>query len=300
MCARVNKPRETYVSGAGIALLLFVYKVFGQRVCRCFIAAVIFFAYPFLRPARQASAAFRKQWEQFTSTRCISSLKHLRTFAYTLADRLACRAGLFRFDQVRVCTPEATESLTALYRQGKGVFCIVSHLGCFDMLRVLFDSTREGMAGEIHVFMDSGATQAFVRCQKRYGGAQLENLVHSVEELGPALSMEMAQKLDEGAMLVMAGDRIWRDSDAANYEFSFLGRPAWFPRGCFRWAAAMKVPVYSLCLAENGGKYDLHVECLSARGEIKAEPLAEAFVASLEKLCCRYPANWFNFYHFWK
>lgn len=300
MRAGVKQSRETYVSGAGISLLLFVYRLFGQRVCRSLIAVIVCFSYPFLRSARRASAAFRKQWECFASAPCVSGITHLRTFAYTLADRLACRAGLLRFSRIRVCTPEAVESLTSLYRQGKGVFCIVSHLGCFDMLRVMFGSTREGMAGEIHVFMDTRATQAFTRQQQRFGCAQLENLVHSVESLGPALSMEMAEKLDAGAMLVMAGDRIWRDSAEANYEFPFLGRPAWFPRGCFRWAAALKAPIYSLCLAENGGKYDLHVECLSATGEIKAETLATAFVASLEKLCCRYPANWFNFYDFWK
>lgn len=300
MCARVNRSRETYVSGAGIALLLFVYKLFGQSACRCLTAVVVFLSYPFLRSARRASASFRKQWELFTSTRCVSGLTHLRTFAYTLADRLACRAGLFPFHLVQVCTPETVESLTALYRQRKGVFCIVSHLGCFDMLRVFFDSSREEMAGEIHVFMDTRATQAFVRYQKRYGGAQLEDMVHSVETLGPALSMEMAGKVDAGAMLVMAGDRIWRDSADANYEFSFLGRKARFPRGCFRWAAAMKVPVYSLCLAENGGRYDLHVECLSADGDTQAKSLAAAYVASLENLCCRYPANWFNFYDFWR
>lgn len=300
MHARVKQTRETYVSGGGISLLLLVYRLFGQRVCRFLIAGIVLCSYPFLGPARRASAAFRKQWAHFMAAPCVGGMTHLRTFAYTLADRLACRAGLLHFNRIRVCTPEPVETLTALYRQGKGVFCIVSHLGCFDMLRVLFDSTREDMAGEIHVFMDTRATQEFTRHQLRFGGAQLEHLVHSVEDLGPALSMEMAEKLDNGAMLVMAGDRIWRDSADANYELPFLGRPAWFPRGCFRWAVAMKVPIYSLCLAENGGKYDLHVECLSAQGEIAAKSLAAAFVSSLEKLCCRYPANWFNFYNFWK
>lgn len=297
MCARVNS--ETHVSGVGIRLLLWVYRRCGQRVCRFLVACVLAFSYPFLRKARVASARFRRQWSEFTGRKSKGGFTHLRTFAYTLADRLACRAGLFDMERVRVCTPAAYEELTRLYRQGCGVFCITSHLGCFDMLRVLFDCTRQDMPGEIHVFMDTTATQAFARQQLRFGGRGLETFVHAVQDLGPGLSMQMAQKVEQGAMVVMAGDRIWRDDKKANYVFPFLGRDACFPRGCFRWAASLGCPVYSFCLAENGGLYDLHVECLSPEGEEKAEPLARRFAHLLQTLCSTYPSNWFNFYNFW-
>ncbi len=298
MCARVN--RETHVSGLGIRLLLWVYRHCGQRSCRVLVAAIIACAYPFLRRARYASRVFRRQWSQYTGKRANSGFAHLRTFAYTLADRLACRAGMFDMNRVRVCTPAAYEELTNLYRKGRGVFCVTSHLGCFDMLRVLFDCTRGDMPGEIHVFMDTTATQAFARQQLRYGGQDLETYVHAVQDLGPALSMQMAEKVEQGAMVVMAGDRTWREGERANYSAPFLGRIANFPRGCFRWAASLGCPVYSFCLAENGGMYDLHVECLSPEGEMKAEPLANHFSQILQNLCCLYPLNWFNFYNFWK
>ena len=292
--------RETLVSGLGIRFLLWVYHHCGQRTCRALIAVVTAIAYPFLRRARYASALFRRQWSQFTGNRPFSGFVHLRTFAYTLADRLACRAGMFNMERVRVCTPGAYDELTNLYRRGQGVFCVTSHLGCFDMLRVLFDCTRSDMPGEIHVFMDTTATQAFAKQQLKFGGRNLETYVHAVQDLGPALSMEMAEKVENGAMVVMAGDRTWREGARANYSTPFLGRVAEFPRGCFRWAASLGCPVYSFCLVENGGMYDLHIECLSPDGEIAAAPLAMQFSKGLQQLCCQYPANWFNFYNFWK
>ena len=298
MCARVN--RETFVSGLGIRLLLWVYRCCGQRTCRGLVAIVLTCAYPFLRRAREASAIYRRQWCQFTGKCAFSSFSHLLIFAYTLADRLACRAGYFDMRRVQVQTPEAYDALTSLYRRGCGVFCITSHLGCFDMLRVLFDCTRDDMPGEIHVFMDTSATRQFARQQLRFGGGKLETFVHSVQELGPALSMQMAEKIEKGAMVVMAGDRTWRDEARANYTEAFLGKDACFPRGCFRWAAALGCPVYTFCLAENNGNYDLTVECLSEDGQVPAHSLAGQFVSHLQQLCCQYPLNWFNFYNFWK
>lgn len=301
MRARVTSHRETRVSPLGISLLLWIYRVFGQRCCRWCISLVVACAWPFLGKVRAVSALFIRKWRAYTGQqRGISSYEHLRTFAYTLADRLACRAGLFDMSRVRICTPDAYESLCRLYYTGQGVFCITSHLGCFDMLRVLFDCTREGMKGEMHVFMDTAATQAFAQQQRRYGKSMLDTYVHPVQELGPVLSMQMMEKLEQGAMLIMAGDRVWRDEESANYRLPFLGADARFPKGCFRWAAALGCPVYTFCLVENGGGYDLHVECLSSTGETKATSLVSHFAAHLEQLCCRYPANWFNFYNFWK
>ncbi len=288
------------MSGVGIRLLLWVYRCCGQRVCRALITCIIGVSYPFLRKARESSSSYRQHLSRFTGGKKLSGFAHLRTFAYTLADRLACRAGVFQMNQVHVRTPESYAELTDLYRRGCGVFCISSHVGCFDMLRVLFDCTRDDMPGEIHVFMDTDATKAFARQQLLFGGKSLETYVHSVQELTPALSIEMAQKVEQGAMVVMAGDRVWRDDERANYSLPFLGQPARFPRGCFRWAASLGCPVYSFCLAENGGNYDLTVECLSAEGMEKAESLACRFSEMLERLCCQYPQNWFNFYNFWK
>ena len=292
--------REVHVSSHGIRLLLWIYRHCGQRACRQLVTCILTCAYPFLRRARVNSLRFRRQWSLYTARRPVGGFAHLRTFAYTLADRLACRAGLFDMRRVRVCTPAAYEKLCSLYFNGRGVFCISSHLGCFDMLRVLFDCTRKEMTGEIHVFMDTTATQSFSRQQLRYGGEALETYVHSVQELGPGLSMQMAEKVEQGAMVVMAGDRTWREGKRANYVFPFLGRDASFPRGCFRWAAALGCPVYTFCLAENGGMYDLHVECLSENGESGAETLARRFSEQLQELCRNYPSNWFNFYDFWK
>lgn len=300
MRAAVTRPAETHVSGWGIRVLLWSYRYFGFRFCRAWIAVIVACAYPFLGKAKQGLLSYHAQWSLFTGKSAPGLFRHICTFAYTLADRLACRAGFFNTSRVRVISSAEYEELTSLYQQGQGVFCIVSHLGCFDMLRVMFDCTREDMKGEIHVFMDKAATQVFAEQQLRYGGARLETYVHAVQDLGLVLSMQMAEKLEQGAMLVMAGDRTWRSDSSANYMTSFLGLDAAFPRGCFRWAAALKVPVYTMSLLENNGHYDLHIRCLSAEGKEKARSLLERFVEHLENLSYRYPTNWFNFYHFWK
>lgn len=297
--ASVATLREVPVCKAGILLLMWVYRCMGQRVCRCLVWVLMLFAYPFLRHARRASAAFLKQWRVYSGRRGCSSFRHLLTFAYTMADRLACRMGVLGQERVRVCTPEAADELMGCYRRGQGVFCIASHLGCFDMLRVLFAKPMQEGGGEIHVFMDIAATEAFTRMQSRYA-SRSDLFVHAVQELGVGMSILMAQKLETGAIVVMAGDRLWREGQRAELREEFLGREAAFPRGCFSWAVALQCPVFTFCLAEHGGMYDLHVRSLVREGGCTtASQLARDYVHTLRDWCLLYPANWFNFYSYW-
>ena len=294
----VSDKREVPVCEWGIRLVLWVYAHLGRRVAVWLVAGIMLCAYPFLVKARRASRLYRKQWQTHTGRACCSGFSHLLTFACTMADRLACRGKLLGMEQVVVQTPDEYEELCERYRRGEGVFCIASHLGCFDMLRVLFEDPAQGKGGEIHVFMDTAATVQFSRMQSHYA-TRSDLFVHSVEELGMAMSMQMAQKLDEGAIVVMAGDRVWRAGAKANIRVPFLGREADFPRGCFKWAAALQCPVYTFCLTEQGQHYDLRVRCLSAEGTESATCLAREYVRTLEEWCILYPQNWFNFYPFW-
>lgn len=290
--------REVPVSQCGIRIVMWVYRYLGQRACRCLVALLLLSAYPFLRRARQASAEFRSQWAAHTGRSACSGIRHLLTFAYSMADRLACRSGLLGMEQVNICTPEAYKELCERYYRHEGVFCVASHLGCFDMLRVLFEDPAQGKGGEIHVFMDTAATQQFMNMQKRYA-SRSDLFVHSVQELGVGLSVQMAHKLEEGAMVVMAGDRVWRSGKRSVYRVPFLGKAASFPRGCFNWAAALECPVYTFCLVSKGKGYDLQVRCLSENGHLDGESLAVTFANTLQEWCELYPENWFNFYSYW-
>ncbi len=301
MPAELNSParsREVPVCPVGILILMWVYRHLGQRACRMLVWVVVLVAYPFLGRARAASSEFMQQWRTHTGQRGCSAFRHLLTFAYTLADRLACRMGLWGHERVNVCTPDALQEMLARYRHREGMFCLASHLGCFDMLRVLFAEPQPGGGGEIHVFMDTAATEAFSRMQGRYA-SRSDLYVHAVQELGVGMSIHMAQKLEDGAIVVMAGDRLWREGERAVLKKMFFGREARFPRGCFSWAAALGVPVYTFCLAEQGGRYDLYIRRLSEQSENRAPHLAERYVRTLEEWCARYPENWFNFYSYW-
>ena len=293
-----TREREVPVSRLGILILMWVYRRLGRRVCRGLVVVIMLCAYPFLTRARRFSREFRQQWAAHTGRHACSGFRHLLTFAYTLADRLACRDGLLGMEQVVVRTPEAYQELCERYRRREGVFCVASHLGCHDMLRVLFENPAHGRGGEIHIFMDTAATEQFMRMQSRYANRS-DLFVHSVQEFGMGLSLRMAQKLEEGALLIMAGDRLRHTGKRAALRLPFLGREAELPHGCFRWAAAMNCPVYTFALVAQGSKYDLLVRCLSADGKASALELAQGFVCTLEEWVGLYPENWFNFYSYW-
>lgn len=293
-----TQEREVPVSSFGIRFLMWVYRYMGWRACRFVVVLIMLCAYPFLTRGRFHSREFRRQWAAHTGKRPVSGFRHLLTFAYTLADRLACRLGLLGMERVVPRTPEVYHELCERYRHREGVFCLASHLGCFDMLRVLFEDPAQGQGGEIHVFMDTAATEQFARMQSRYA-SRCDMFVHSVEDFGMGLSLLLTQKLEEGAMVIIAGDRMKHVGKRTALRVPFLGREAEFPRGCFSWAAAVACPVYTFSLVERGGCYDLLVRCLSESGKVPALELARRFAATLEEWTSLYPDNWFNFYSFW-
>lgn len=296
--------REVRSSRLGIWFLLQVYRWCGQRVTRWLITLVLACIYPWLRQARKASGEYQTHWQKVAGRRFPGgTFRHVLTFAWGLADRLACWQGYFDCRKIRVRTPLEYETMTARYMNGQGGFCLVSHLGNFELLRAIFTPITEKKGAGIHVFMDTAATQGFVNAQRELAPHADVLRLHSIRELDVGMSMRMAQAVEEGSLVIIAGDRhhvASKDLASKGYRMRFLGEEAMFPRGSFRWAGALGCPVYSLFLLESGGRYDLQIREL-ANGEerVKAEHLVEDYVQHLEEMCLQYPLNWFNFYSFW-
>jgi predicted LPLAT superfamily acyltransferase len=132
------------------------------------------------------------------------------------------------------------------------------------------------------------------------------NLIQ-VTDLDIELALRLKEKVDAGEWVLIAGDRVpVGDSDnvaAAN----FLGRPAPFPIGPYVLGGLLDCPVYLLHCYRDGEQYRLGMEHFADK--IQAERIngvrnynryVQRYAMMLERLVCRQPLQWFNFYDFWR
>ncbi len=225
--------------------------------------------------------------------------RHIHTFASTILDRLfLLREDTRRFD-VR------TSGLDTLHRHldaGRGVLLYGSHLGSFEVLRVL---SRQCPQYPIRVVLDRAHGRAMTELLDTLNPAIAATVIDASQD-GPSVALAIGAALEEGAMVALLVDR--SQEGGPTEAVPFLGEPAPFPVAPWLLAAVLKVPVMlAFGLYRGGRRYDLLFEPFSEGVELGRRErqagvtaLIRRYAARLEHHVRSAPYNWFNFYDFWK
>jgi hypothetical protein len=120
--------------------------------------------------------------------------------------------------------------------------------------------------------------------------------------------LDLKDRLDEGALVGVLADRTLGDEPVIMVDF--LGKPAPFPTGPMRMAAALRRPVIFMAgLYRGGNHYEMYFEPLAdfsnlegltrAERDARVEAAVRAYAARLEHYARVSPYDWFNFHDFW-
>ena len=225
--------------------------------------------------------------------------RHFHTFASTILDRLFLLSENTRRFDVR------TTGLDTLHRHldaGRGVLLYGSHLGSFEVLRVL---SRQRKEYAIRVVLDKAHGKAITELLDTLNPEIAATVIDASQD-GPSVALAIGAALDEGAMVALLVDR--SQEGGPTQSVPFLGAPAEFPVAPWLLAAVLKVPVMlAFGLYRGGRRYDLMFEPFSegvalSRRERQAgvTALIRGYAERLEHHVRSAPYNWFNFYDFWK
>lgn len=224
--------------------------------------------------------------------------RHIHTFAATILDRVFLLGGDMRRFDIRV---SGLESLHAALDRGQGVLVFGSHLGSFEVLRVL---GRQRPEQQIRVVLDKAHSPAVTQLLDALNPDIAASVIDASQD-GPAIMFEIQKAASEGALVALLVDRI--QPGEASLGVPFLGDEAPFPVAPWLLAAVLQVPVQlAFGLYRGGNRYDLVFEPFSdgvaipRRERAAAVPaLIRRYVARLEHHVRDAPYNWFNFYDFW-
>jgi predicted LPLAT superfamily acyltransferase len=281
---------------AALRLMTWVTRALGYGTARVLLAPICLYFLAFAPRARIASRQFLARALGRPAT-LGDVYRHLHTFAGTLLDRVeVLGAGAAGFD-VRVSGTEALEAALAAQR---GCLLLGSHLGSFEVLRVLGE-TRRGMA--INLLMH----EANARAASRWARALAPELAQRIIAPGqPETLLRVRECLERGEVVAMLGDRAL--SGERRIACEFLGARAQFPAGSLVAAALLGAPVVTFyCLHRGPRRYDVRFALLAERlpAERPARDAAVAqalqdYAAQLAAQARATPYNWFNFYDFWQ
>lgn len=225
--------------------------------------------------------------------------RHVHTFAATILDRVFLLGGrIDRFDVTVSGLPDLHRDLD----QGRGVLLFGSHLGSFEVLRVL---ARERPDYTIRVVLDKSLSPALTALLDELNPEIAAGVIDASQD-GPSVVLAIQQACAQGAMVALLVDRV-RPGEWA-LPAPFLGDAAWFPASPWLIAAALKVPVQlGFGLYRGGNRYDLRFSAFADRIDIPRgqrqqalQALIARYAAILETETRSAPYNWFNFYDFWE
>lgn len=224
--------------------------------------------------------------------------RHIHTFAATILDRVFLLGGdMQRFD-IRV---SGLESLHAALDRGQGVLVFGSHLGSFEVLRVL---GRQRPEQKIRVVLDKAHSPAVTQLLDALNPEIAASVIDASQD-GPAIMFAIQQAAAEGALVALLVDRT--QPGEASLAVPFLGDHAEFPVAPWLLASVLQVPVQlAFGLYRGGNRYDLAFEPFSDGLAIPRRERAAAVPALIARYAARLehhvrdaPYNWFNFYDFW-
>lgn len=289
----------------GMRFLLSCYKLGGAPLFKLFLAPVILYFFLFRREARAQSLAYIARMRRLGALPGKPSLyrqsfAHFWQFALAIIDKFGVWMGRIRLAQVRIHNDEL---ITELHARERGAIFLMSHLGNFEICRCL-SSRHRGL--RLTVLMHTKHAEKFNRLlQAQIDDANIE--IIQVTQITPATAMMLSERVDNGELIAIAGDRV-----AVNYPenclvVDFLGDKAPMPLGPFMLASILRCPLIALFCLKEQGQYQLYFEQLSSAEQVPRRERqaffarqAQQYASRLEYYCRREPLQWFNFFNFWQ
>ena len=275
--------------GAGVKRLILtkhIYQIFGElpvRIIAFFVALSVFCK---SKERRNAAKKFFKHIKKRFVT--VSSLILFVNYANAAVDKFLSFLDKLSPDIFVLDKPE----------DFSGTFFITTHIGNIEILRSLLSSTKYVKPKRVNIFMQASSCKIFNNFLKTLE-IKTDTETFAIEEINPETSIMISERLQNGEIVFMAGDRISAQAENRTFEADFLGQKVQFPIGTFRFAQIINAKIYFIVCAKEGRKYKVFTQKFLPNKEKRSENLEELckqYVEFLEKFTRKYPYQFYNFF----
>lgn len=281
----------------GLNFLTWVALHLGRKTVFFILCFVVSHYFLVATKARKASQNFLTRALQRPPSRW-EIYCHLLTFAIVSVDRIFFLSGREAQFDIRVHGSELFDNY-----KDRGCFLLTTHLGSFDVIRVMGRGMRSS-ALPLSIVLDIQHNATALQLLQSLD-PNLAAGVIDARTPPPALALMLSEAISSGKLVGIMADRCTTNDRITPIEF--FGETAYFPQGVWHLASILQAPVI-ICFGiyKGGNRYDLHFELISDRLDSSRKDRAEAITAGIQiyanrvqELARDNPFNWFNFYDFW-
>lgn len=279
-----------------LRLSWFLYKLFGKNVLYLIALIMAFFTFLFAPKVREYSKKYFSVAKTQTGLKpsLINQFKLIHSYARSLVDKLLVYSGDFDPKDVVFENSDMLNELFDDIEKKNGVFFICNHIGNIEVLLSFFLSNETKPNFKINVFMSEIQSQifnGFLQTIKR----EYPIKSFKVEDIGLNTGIELKDNLNNGDVVFIAGDRVAQNNDTKNIEAELFARKIYLPKGTFKLAKLMDVPVYFISAIKTGKNYKILLE---KQFNLTEKNLTNSYVKFLEHSISVNPFQFFNFYDF--
>ena len=285
----------------GMKFLLIIYRIFGRWGFRLILLPVMVYFYLFRTEARLASKQYQQRIASNTpgKPRPKSSFQHFLMFGEILLDKFLVWMGHIRKEHVVFANPKEIDEFD---NNREGGVIVVSHLGNNEICSSLAEHLPNIQLTLLVYTQHSEKFNSIIQSLNSESKISL----YQVTEMTPATAMVLADRVNAGGYVVIAGDRIPVTGDERVSSIDFFGAQASMPQGAFILAGLLKCPVYLLFCLKQQGKYHVYIELFTKRLAFSRKQRSQmidntvqAYARRLEYYCLKAPLQWFNFFPYW-
>lgn len=271
--------------------LIGLLRVIDVRVLYAFAAVFVVPVCLLFRPSRgtayryfrrrQGFGRWKSAWKTYTN-HCL--------FAQVVIDRFAMFAG-----RKFATTVEGYDHYLAL--AGKGYVQLSSHIGNYEIAGYTLAAQQQ----RFNALVFGGEKATVMTGRNRLFADNNIRMIPVMPDGSHLYTLNDA--LSRHEIVSMPADRVV--GSPRTLTVTFLGAPAEFPLGPFAVATMRGMDVLAVNVMKTASRhYTIYVQPLSydptAPRRQQQRQLAESYVRCLEQMLRKYPAQWYNYFDFWK
>jgi len=275
-----------------------------------YCASLYFFIFD--KRCRRESVRYQKilkKWDP--SFKSVKPLRQVTAFAVTVVEKIDCWTNPIPFENIHFNDDDATALIDQL-NQGKGAFIIVSHLGDSELLRSLANKNEIGIKRKIPiaVLSDRDVSSNFSKAMNTINQNFTLNTI-DVNDITPATIERIMDTINQGGLVVCAGDRLSKNQKERVLTQNFLGKPAPFSYGAYFLADLVGASTYFVWGFRRGNiimRRDCEMFVIKAKSQVgggrkgreeRMNALCSEYARHLENFVRKFPYQWYNFFDFW-
>lgn len=286
-----------------LRLSLFLVQILPEFALKFIVKIVVWFYYIFSKNERENIAEFRRNLSEFAGSQMLkdtSVFSHFEAFGGAICDKFRVWKGKIKDDELEIIDLERIKS--ELIGAQKGQILLTAHLGNVEICKALAARVK-GFRMVILTYDENSRkfNEVLREISKNDGSVRMM----AVNKLDVAAMLELKNIVESGEHIGIMGDRTPLGGDKAA-RVKFLGKEAGFNYGPYLIAGILGVKISSLWCQKIDGKFRIGLVPLASAVKLGRDRAAAArqylqiYVRELENRCKQTPAQWFNFFDFWR